>query len=950
VPVFIGRAGRIISFRVSAGATALFDRLTALPGAAVFDGVLETLAAALGLVLLAHLLLDLFVLRRRRARRDLRSREQNLAAVAELSAALALADGHEEIARVVLDTLNDLAGFEYSGLMLIDEEGNEARGLAARTGGADVSWYPSLRIDLRNEASGARRVYETRAPFVVEDMIASPDVNHEMATKMGLESAVFLPLESERGIIGVVVAGSTSEFRRFAPESLSLMKMLAAESSLALERVRSVSALALALERERLVTRISRRARSELDVNRLIDVALAETANVLGATRCFLRLGEPGTAAPLRAEWRQEGLEPIPASATPYLAASNLALRERRTAAVADVEKDPRLDDDSLGGRKALLELGSRAVLSAPIILFDSVIGALAAHSSVARRWSNDDTAFLEAIARELGVALHTAGLIEENKRQLEEQKALLVATEAMANELELDSVLAQRLAGGRAELVGPSSSQEVMATAVRQAISLLEADAALMLGLEANELVVRVSEGDGLGEMRGRRFPVAISLAGDLVHSRKPLVIGDLTRDEGPLGSLDPVVGHDLEALIGVPLIGPDDALSGVLIVYSRRARVWRLKEIDALVTLAANTATALASAALYLRVSLEREQSIAILSSVADGIVAVDRAGLIVLWNAAAERITGISSSEALGRLVTEVLRDEVEAPEESGERSISIRRGARELWLQVTEAVMRDPSGEMAGKIYTLRDVSADRFVEQAKSDFVSSISHELRAPLTSIYGFAETLLRRGELFDDVQRRTFVAYIASESERLTGIVDALLDVAELDSGDLQVELTTTDVGNVVREIVESARADIASARGNEHSLVIDLSDEPLDAEADREKLRRVLANLVDNAIKFSPRGGTVSVTGQRRSGTIELRVADEGVGIPEEERERIFRKFYRGSSSVLSGGTGLGLFITRGLVNAMGGRIWVDSVEGKGSTFALELRCPSETEVKE
>jgi PAS domain S-box-containing protein len=930
--------------------TGLAHELTALPIAAVLGSVLEDLAVVLALVLGAHLLLDLFVLRGRRRSRELAVREHQLAAVAELSAAIALAGDRESIARTVLDTLNELVGFDFSGLVLIDANGSEGRGLIARAGGDDVSWYPSLRLDLENEVSGVGHAFQTRTIFTVEDALGSTEVSVELTERAGLKSMVFLPLESERGAVGVVTAGSTSEFRSFRSEQLSLMKMLAAEGTLALERMDSVNALERGLQRERLVAEISRRVRAELDIDRLIDAALAETAKALDVTRCFLRLGDPDSAAPLRAEWRREGIEPISASATPYLAVSNLALRERQTAAVADVEKDPRLEDDSLRGREALLELGSRAVLSAPIILFDSVIGALAAHTSVVRHWSDDDIAFIEAIARELGIALHTAGLIEENKRQLEEQKALLVATEAMANELELDSVLAQRLAGGRAELVGPSSSQEVMATAVRQAISLLEADAALMLELEANELVVREGEGEGLEEMHGRRFPVAVSLAGDLVHSRNPLVIADLTRDEGPLGSLDPVAGRDFKALIGVPLIGPDDALSGVLVVYSRRARAWRPKEIEALVTLAANTAIALASAALYLRVSLEREQSIAILSSVADGIVAVDRSGRIVLWNAAAERITGISSSEALERLATEVLRFEIEAPEGSGERSISIRRGVRELWLQVTEAVMRDPSDQVAGKIYTLRDVSADRFVEQAKSDFVSSISHELRAPLTSIYGFAETLLRRGELFDDIQRRTFIAYIASESERLTGIVDALLDVAELDSGDLQVELATTDVGNVVREVVESARTDIASAQGNGHSFVIDLPGEPLAAEADREKLRRVLANLVDNAIKFSPGGGTVSVTGQRRSGTIELCVADGGVGIPEEERERIFRKFYRGSSSVLSGGTGLGLFITRGLVTAMGGRIWVDSVEGKGSTFTLELPSRSETEARE
>ena len=921
-----------------------------LSDVAIFRDVVAALALALGVALALHLLLDLFVLRGRRRAREQTAREHQLAAVAELSAALALAGDREGAVRIVLDTLNEMVGFDFSGLVLIDADAGEGKGLIARAEGADVSWYPSISLDLKNEVSGVRQAFETRSLFTVEHAPDSTEISSEITERAGLKSVVFLPLEGERGVIGVVTAGATSEFRAFSVEQLSLMRMLAAEGALAVQRMDSVSALERGLERERLVADISRRVRAELDIDRLIDAALAETAKALEVARCFIRLGDPSSAAPLRAEWHREGIEAIPPSATPYLAASNLALRERKTAAVADVENDPRLADDSLGGREALLGLGSRAVLSAPIILFDSVIGALAVHASVARRWSSDDIAFIEAIARELGIALHTAGLLEENRRQLEEQKALLTATEAMANELELDSVLTQRLAGGRTELIDPSNSKRVMVAAVRQAIALLEGDAALMLELEANELVVRVSEGDGLEEMSGRRFAVAVSLAGDLVHSREPLVIEDLARDEGPLGPLDPVVGHGFKALIGVPVIGPDDALSGVLIVYSRRARSWRLKEIEALVTLAANSAAALANASLYLRVSLEREQSLAILSSVADGIVAVDHAGQIVLWNAAAERITGVGSSEALGRPLTEVLRQEMEAPKGREEHSISIKRGSQELWLQVSEAVMRDPSGQIVGKIYTLRDVSADRFVEQAKSDFVSSISHELRAPLTSIYGFAETLLRRGELFDDVQRRTFLSYIASESDRLTGIVDALLDVAELDSGDLQVELTKIDVGSVVREVVESVRDELANAQGNGHSFVVDLSDEPLGAEADPEKLRRVLVNLVDNAIKFSPDGGAVSVIGQKRSDAIELRVSDQGVGIPEGERERIFRKFSRGSSSVLSGGTGLGLFISRGLVTAMGGRIWVDSVEGEGSTFTLELPLENETEAQE
>jgi signal transduction histidine kinase len=263
----------------------------------------------------------------------------------------------------------------------------------------------------------------------------------------------------------------------------------------------------------------------------------------------------------------------------------------------------------------------------------------------------------------------------------------------------------------------------------------------------------------------------------------------------------------------------------------------------------------------------------------------------------------------------------------------------RGREEVWLSVTEAVMRDPAGAVSGRIFAFRDISADRLVEQMKSDFVTSVSHELRAPLTSIYGFAETLLRQDVLFAEDERAIFLRYIASESHRLTGIVDALLNVARLDTGDLQVNIVPTDVRDLVDEVVQSAQ----DAAAEERLFVVDLPSEPLAARADREKLRQVFSILLENAVKYSREGGKVTVGVERKRDTVEVSVADEGMGIPQAEQEQIFRKFYRGAdadSRVGSGGTGLGLFIARGLVTAMGGRIWVESREGEGSTFAFEL----------
>jgi PAS domain S-box-containing protein len=408
---------------------------------------------------------------------------------------------------------------------------------------------------------------------------------------------------------------------------------------------------------------------------------------------------------------------------------------------------------------------------------------------------------------------------------------------------------------------------------------------------------------------------------------------------------------GH--AAFLGVPVGGSEGTTLGVLAVYAPVPREWREEEIEALLAVAASTSAALSNAELYQRVALERERSVAILANIAEGIVAVDRDGKVVLWNSAAEVITGVPATVALGRAPVDVLQRSLESPDEGarGERLVPITRGREEVWLSVTEAVMRDPLGAVAGRIFAFRDISGDRLVEQVKSDFVSTVSHELRTPLTSIYGFAETLLRQDVMFGEEERETFLRYIASESQRLTSIVDTLLNVARLDTGDLQVNLAETDVREVVGQVLDT----VSATEVNGHRFVVDLPEEPLAAQADPEKLRQVCSILVENALRYSPDGGTVTVGATRRQDTVEVSVEDEGIGIPQSDQEQIFRKFYRGSDAELragAGGTGLGLFIARGLVTAMGGRIWVSSREGEGSRFSFELPAavtPTATEAE-
>ena len=510
---------------------------------------------------------------------------------------------------------------------------------------------------------------------------------------------------------------------------------------------------------------------------------------------------------------------------------------------------------------------------------------------------------------------------------------------------------LAQRLAKAGRELAGELDPENVLDQVVEHAVNLLAADGASVRLLEDDELVVRAISGAGAIEAAEVRAPSTSWLVGDIVQARLARQLAD-ARGDARAAEADPMLASAHAAYLGVPMIAPDDSIHGVLAVYARRPREWREEEAEALHALAGSAAAARTTAELYQGVKHEQQRSEAILANVADGIVAVDRDGDVVLWNQAAEQITGVPASEALGRTPAQVLGRPLATGEATGARSrlVPIHRGSEEVWLSLSEAVMTDPAGGVAGRIYAFRDISDERAVEQMKSDFVSTVSHELRTPLTSIYGFAETLLRRDVLFGEEERETFLRYIASESERLTSIVDSLLSVAQLDAGGMQVQIAVIDVGRVVTEAVRAAEGTL-SANGHHFRVVLD--DGPLAASADSDKLEQVLSHLLDNAVRYSPAGGTVTVDARRVESMVEVRVEDDGIGISRAEQERIFRKFYRGEAAaktIGAGATGLGLFLAEGLVDAMGGRIWVESDEGAGAVFAFQLPAARRERVTE
>ena len=282
--------------------------------------------------------------------------------------------------------------------------------------------------------------------------------------------------------------------------------------------------------------------------------------------------------------------------------------------------------------------------------------------------------------------------------------------------------------------LLGTSLDPTVVLDEVaREAPGLLDADAAVIRLLDGDDLVVRAVDGPGTERLVATSSSSSIGLSGAVVQARSPQAVRD-GRKQPRLSRGDVLLEQDMTAAVAVPMVAHGSGLYGVLAVYAREPRTWRDDELESLAALAASASASVANAELYQRVAEERERGAAILANIADGIVAVGRDDRIVLWNAMAEHITGVPASEALGRLVPEVLQRELAADgsEPPGERYIAVRRGGNEVWIALSEAVMLDPSGGVAGRIFAFRDVSSERVVEQMKSDFVSTVSHELRTP--------------------------------------------------------------------------------------------------------------------------------------------------------------------------------------------------------------------------
>ncbi|MGH3441612.1 MAG: ATP-binding protein [Nitriliruptorales bacterium] len=468
-----------------------------------------------------------------------------------------------------------------------------------------------------------------------------------------------------------------------------------------------------------------------------------------------------------------------------------------------------------------------------------------------------------------------------------------------------------------------------------------LGADGPTLLRWAGGELVT--SEGD----------PPAEGPMADVLRTKQPRYV---TGHEG-----EPRGAHDVEPRDGLlaPLLHEGRTV-GVLAVYDRHGlEPWDDTDAKVLAALADEAAVAIRNVELFESIQLEKAKLAEetrklsdVMEAASDGIAFIDGGGMVETWNRAMEQITGLSAEEARGRpwFMSLRLRDAeghefpIDGPGPlrdalAGGRPQAplevqvLRRDGHWRWLRASVApVVRD--AEVAGVVLIARDVTSERESEDLKSDFVSTVSHELRTPLTPLKGFIITAAERWDELPPEQIRQMLTSMLRQVERLETLVGDLLVFAELDRGSARLREQIVELDLLVRTAVESEMRPTTSRR---------LLLEKLDAcrvVADPSAVGRIVRALVDNAVKHT--GGSVTISLRKEGGDAIVSVADEGAGISESDRERIFAPFSRLGNHLTRStqGPGLGLAIAQSLADRLGGRLEVSSELGVGTTFSLRL----------
>lgn len=760
--------------------------------------------------------------------------------------------------------------------------------------------------------------------------------------------------------------------------TVEALEIFAAQAGLAIENVHLVEALQRRADTLALFNEVSRSATAKLDLSEVLSIVAEMAPRLLGYdhSSIFL-LDDESERYILRAAYGSTSADDSSLSFAPGEGLVGAVAESGMPLAVNDVKQDPRFVPGSVG-----IEMGS-AVLT-PLTGGRQIVGVLCVGHQQPHRFSTAEVATLSALADQVTVAVENARLfdrvrsfsqeleqrVEERTQELAEAMKDLTAerdrvetlyriTSQLSSSLDLDHVLNRAL-----ELIENAVGAQ---------------QTSVIVNSQSGQLIHRAALGPDIKLPFGgkaTRFSQGEGLASWVIEHRQTTIIPDVREDPRWVKSEEGKEWH--RAALAVPLLTGDEVLGTLLLLHNQPAYFDEnhSRLVEAAATQIAN---AMNNSELY-KVILEQTDRLgrllniqqveatkvqAILEGVADGVMVTDADGRVILVNAAAEHILELPRNEALGRKTTEMLglygsqaqdwmaKDTqwVKQPETyavGDYLAAELNIADRIVSLHLSPVLMGD---QFLGTVSVFRDVTAEAEIERAKTEFVSTASHELRTPMTSIKGYADLLMMgaAGEMTRDQLK--FISIIKDNADRLSALVGELLDLSRIESGQEELSPGLVQIDESIHRVVTAM-----AARAADKGLILQ-QDVPPDLPsviADPDRLTQILTNLVANACQYTPSGGEIVVSARMHpeNEKMHVSVSDTGIGIAAEDLEKIFARFFRADDPRVHeiAGTGLGLAIVKSLVEMHGGKIWVESELEKGSTFTFTLSAAKPESVEQ
>lgn len=790
-------------------------------------------------------------------------------------------------------------------------------------------------------------------------------------------ASLSVPIRVGDRVLGVLEV-EADKLGAFADEDAAAMEIAADQLAVAIQNA------ALFEERERRIAELdvlndmSRAISSALDLDALLETVEQQVSRLFDTTSFYIATYEEGSDNWTLAFALEHGQRFPRADYSVNAGITGYILRTRRPLLLSDMV-ELRAFHDQQG--IAMVGEQAKSWMGVPLLVANQVVGVMGIQSYEREHlYTQRDLALFSTIAAQTAVAIANARLYQQIVRLSNElEKMVEVRThdlEIALGELTVQRDQAQTLYRITSELGTSFDLERVLQRAL-----LLFADGlnvkhgtVALLDQETGDLTLRATlDPDRQLPRQGERTSLkkGIGLAGWVLDHRQPILVSDITEDDRWLPGSHPPT---FRSVVCAPLsLGGGDIL-GVLTLGHPTIGYFSQDHLKLVTAAAGQVAVAVNNSDLYAYISEQADQlgvmlqtqrseaakSQAILESIADGVLVLDDNGRILLVNPAAEEMLGISSMvlqgehfrhilgigetaihrELADKLYAELKKKIDAADTESRPSVVRLQSGPRVFAVGMSPLITG--VGQIPGLVAAMRDISREAEVERLKNEFISTVSHELRTPMTSIKGFTDLLFlgMAGGLTDT--QRNFLQIIKSNVDRLTALVNDILDISRIETGRLRLTIEPLDLSRIISQVVATFQAQYDS-----HNLAL-IWNSPSglpQARGDEARITQILTNLVANAWQYTPSGGQVTVIlrlAPHIEGYLQVDVIDTGIGIATEDLTRIFDRFYRVDSPAVQevGGSGLGLSIVKMFVEMLGGKIWVESELGKGSTFSFTI----------